>query len=145
MQLHNLARKTENRKKKTIGRGGTRGKTSGRGTKGQNSRAGRKKRPEMRDIIKKLPKLRGRGKNIFQSFQAKSAVVNLADLNIFDNGAKVNPNILLAAKLISKKRGLTPPVKILSNGNIEKKLVVSGCMVSTAAKAKIEKVGGSVS
>ncbi len=59
MQIHELKRKTENRKKKYIGRGGRRGKTCGRGTKGQNARAGRKKRPEIRDIIKKLPKKRG--------------------------------------------------------------------------------------
>ena len=51
-----------------VGRGGKRGKTSGRGTKGQNARAGRKKRPEMRDFIKRIPKLRGRGKSPFKSF-----------------------------------------------------------------------------
>ena len=59
MQTHNIKRKNPNYKSARVGRGGKRGKTSGRGTKGQNARAGRKKRPEMRDIIKKLPKLRG--------------------------------------------------------------------------------------
>ena len=54
-----------------MGRGGTRGKTAGRGTKGQNARAGRKKRPELRDIIKRIPKLRGRGKSSLKSFQPK--------------------------------------------------------------------------
>jgi large subunit ribosomal protein L15 len=71
MQFHILKRKTPNKKHKTVGRGGTRGKTSGRGTKGQNARAGHKKRPELRDFIKRVPKLRGRGKNSNKSFQTK--------------------------------------------------------------------------
>ena len=69
MQIHQVKRNTENRAKKYVGRGGKRGKTSGKGTKGQNSRSGRKKRPEIRDIIKKLPKMRGRGKNTFKSIR----------------------------------------------------------------------------
>ena len=71
MQFHNLKAKTKRRYSRQIGRGGTRGKTSGRGTKGQNARAGHKKRPEMRDIIKRIPKLRGRGKSSLKSFQIK--------------------------------------------------------------------------
>ncbi|MBI1974474.1 MAG: uL15 family ribosomal protein [Candidatus Zambryskibacteria bacterium] len=71
MQFHNLVRKIKNKKPKQVGRGGTRGKTSGRGTKGQNARAGRKKRPEMRDIIKRVPKLRGRGTSSLKSLQKK--------------------------------------------------------------------------
>jgi large subunit ribosomal protein L15 len=73
MQFHSLKRKTPNKKSKQVGRGGTRGKTSGRGTKGQNARAGRKKRPELRDFIKRVPKLRGRGKNSNKSFRPKLA------------------------------------------------------------------------
>ena len=71
MQFHTLKRKTKNKKARQVGRGGTRGKTSGRGTKGQNARAGRKKRPELRDIIKRVPKLRGRGKSSLKSLQSK--------------------------------------------------------------------------
>ncbi len=71
MQFHTLKRKTKNKKSRQVGRGGTRGKTSGRGTKGQNARAGRKKRPELRDFIKRFPKLRGRGKNSLKSFQTQ--------------------------------------------------------------------------
>lgn len=71
MQFHSLKRKTPNKKSKQVGRGGTRGKTSGRGTKGQNARAGRKKRPELRDFIKRVPKLRGRGKYHLKSRQPK--------------------------------------------------------------------------
>lgn len=71
MQFHNLKRKTPNKKSRQVGRGGTRGKTAGRGTKGQNARAGRKKRPEARDTIKRFPKLRGRGVNPLKSIQTK--------------------------------------------------------------------------
>lgn len=71
MQFHTLKRKTPNKKSKQVGRGGTRGKTSGRGTKGQNARAGRKKRPELRDFIKRVPKLRGRGKSSLKSRHTK--------------------------------------------------------------------------
>lgn len=80
MQFHNLRAKTKRRHTRQIGRGGTRGKTSGRGTKGQNARAGRKKRPEMRDIIKRIPKLRGRGKSSLKSFQVKARGVELQTL-----------------------------------------------------------------
>jgi len=73
MQFHTLRRNTPNKKSKTVGRGGKRGKTSGRGTKGQNARAGRKKRPELRDFIKRVPKLRGRGKSPLKSRQKKHA------------------------------------------------------------------------
>src|SRR6185503_1815944 len=77
MQFHTLKRKTPNKASKQVGRGGTRGKTSGRGTKGQNARAGRKKRPELRDFIKRFPKLRGRGKSSFKAFRPKPMGVNL--------------------------------------------------------------------
>lgn len=71
MQFHNLQSKTKRKYARQVGRGGSRGKTSGRGTKGQNARAGHKKRPEMRDIIKRIPKLRGRGKSSLKSFQTR--------------------------------------------------------------------------
>ncbi|MDP3763076.1 MAG: uL15 family ribosomal protein [bacterium] len=80
MQFHNLKAKTERKYARQVGRGGTRGKTSGRGTKGQNARAGRKKRPEMRDIIKRIPKLRGRGKSSLKSFQIKARGAELKTL-----------------------------------------------------------------
>ena len=80
MQFHNLVAKTKRKYARQVGRGGTRGKTAGRGTKGQNARAGRKKRPEMRDIIKRIPKLRGRGKSSLKSFKPKARGVELAAL-----------------------------------------------------------------
>lgn len=59
MQIHNLKRQFKNKKDRLVGRGGKHAKTSGRGGKGQTARAGNKRRPELRDIIKKLPKNRG--------------------------------------------------------------------------------------
>ncbi len=59
MQINNLKRKHKNKKDRIVGRGGKHAKTSGRGGKGQTARAGNKRRPELRDIIKKLPKNRG--------------------------------------------------------------------------------------
>lgn len=59
MQIHNLKRIHKNKKDRLVGRGGKHAKTSGRGGKGQTARAGNKRRPELRDIIKKLPKNRG--------------------------------------------------------------------------------------
>src|SRR6185503_7070161 len=59
MQIHNLKRQNKNKKDRIVGRGGKHAKTSGRGGKGQTARAGNKRRPELRDIIKKLPKNRG--------------------------------------------------------------------------------------
>jgi ribosomal protein L15 len=59
MQIHELKRKHKNKKDRLVGRGGKHAKTSGRGGKGQTARAGNKRRPELRDIIKKLPKNRG--------------------------------------------------------------------------------------
>ena len=59
MQIHNLKRTHKNKKDRIVGRGGKHAKTAGRGGKGQTARAGNKRRPELRDIIKKLPKNRG--------------------------------------------------------------------------------------
>lgn len=143
MQIHELKRKNKNKSRKIVGRGGKRGKTSGRGTKGQNARAGRKKRPELRDIIKKLPKLRGYK---FKSIVAKPVVINIELLNShFDNGAVVTREVLLEKKLISNKSGALPKVKILGAGELSKSLTLKGFTVSKSAREKIEKGGGTIS
>lgn len=143
--LNSLKRTTENKKPKLVGRGGTRGKTSGRGTKGQKARAGHKIRPHIRDIIKKYPKLRGRGKNINKAFVLRPIVVNISVLDKrFDDGAAVTPSVLFAKGLITRTRGVLPHVKILATGETTKKLEIFDCEVSASAKAKIEKAGGKV-
>lgn len=142
MQLNTLKRKTPNMTSAQVGRGGKRGKTSGRGTKGQNARSGRKKRPELRDFIKRLPKLRGYS---FKSFQAKVAVVSLATIEKnFKTNDTVEPKTLVAKGLVNRTEGNFPRVKILADGEITKKVVISGCEVSLTAKAAIEKAGGKV-
>ena len=143
MQFHQIQRTHKNKKSIQVGRGGKRGKTSGRGTKGQLARAGRKLRPELRDIIKKLPKMRGRGKNIFQSIQTKPAILNLKDIEIhFKKGDLVNPTSIVSKGLTRQRKGVYPSIKILSNGELTKNLTFSRCLISAGAKEKIEKAGG---
>lgn len=145
MQFNSLKRKSPRGVHRQIGRGGKRGKTSGRGGKGQTARAGAKMRPEFRDTIKRLPKLRGRGKNIFQSFQVPHLAINLSQLETeFKSGAKVNPQTIVASGLVAIYKGRKPQIKILGGGELTKKLEVSGCRVSAQARVKIEKAGGKV-
>ncbi len=145
MQLHELQRKTPNKTEKRVGRGGVRGKTSGRGTKGQKARAGHSIRPDIREKLKKLPKLRGRGIQGLISIQAKPLVVNIGSLErLFAAGDVVNPKTLLERGLIRTRKGANPVVKILADGELTKKLTVAACVVSKSAKEKIEKAGGSV-
>jgi len=142
MKIHNLKRVTKNRKTAIVGRGGKRGKTSGRGGKGQTARAGHKVRPEWRDIIKKMPKLRGYS---FKSIQDKFMVVNVGQLEaVFSNDSLVNPSTLVKMGIFEIKAGKNPKVKILALGDLSKKLNISGCKVSAEAKTKIEKAGGTV-
>lgn len=145
MQIHELKRKTKNRKKIQVGRGGKRGKTAGRGTKGQGARAGRKIRPEIRDRIKKLPKLRGYA---FNTIEVKPIPVSISSIEKnFDNGATVDINTLIAARLVEIYKGRNPKVKIVggSKGNtITKKVTIVGIPVSAGVKAAVEKAGGEV-
>ena len=145
MQLNTLTRNTKNKAARQVGRGGKRGKTSGRGTKGQKARAGHKIRPEMRDMIKRIPKMRGRGVNSNKGFAPKNFPVNLVVLNeLFKDNETVSPATLLEKGIVERKSGKLPAVKILAEGEIERKITVSGCLVSAAAKAKIEKAGGKI-
>ena len=130
-----------------VGRGGKRGKTSGRGTKGQKARAGHKMRPEMRDIIKKIPKLRGHGKNRSRTVRPSISytAVNLAALeNAFSAGDTVTLLELSRKGLASSRGGYIQPVKILGTGSLTKSLKLSGLVTSASAKSAIESAGGSV-
>lgn len=132
-------------KRMIVARGGKRGKTAGRGGKGQSARAGNKRRPEWRDIIKKLPKLRGRGVNQNKPVTDTSVVINIAALEAhFSANEAVTPTILIEKGLVSKISGVIPMVKILGDGEVTKAFKVSGCAISGSAKEKIEKAGGSV-
>lgn len=145
MKLNTLQRVHPNTRSIQVGRGGKRGKTSGRGGKGQTARAGNKPRPEFRDMLMKIPKQRGRGTNTFKSFAIKPDIVSVADLErTFSQGDTVTAESLLAEGLIQKRSGNIPRVKILSDGVLSKKLSVSGCTASSSARKKIEAAGGSI-
>ena len=142
MQRHELKPKTKRQRKELVGRGD---KTAGRGTKGQNARAGAKVRPEIRDFIKTLPKQRGRGVNINKSIQNKPHPVSLSSISShFADGEIVSPGTLLKKRLITKISGQLPVVKILSTGELDKKVTIVNCLISESAKAKIEKAGGKI-
>jgi large subunit ribosomal protein L15 len=145
MQTHQLKRIHPNTKRMIVARGGKRGKTAGRGGKGQSARAGNKRRPEWRDIIKKLPKLRGRGVSSFKSYSIKPEIVNLSALETsFKAGESVTPTTIVEKGILSTLSGKIPTVKILGDGELTKSLNISGCFISTSAKEKIEKAGGVV-
>lgn len=140
MQLNQLTRKTGTRKQKRVGRGrgSGKGKTSGRGTKGQKARAGHKMWPAIREQLKKLPKRRGYS---FKSIYDKPTVLNVSTLErYFAAGDTVNPKVLIERGLLLEGSA----VKILGDGELSKKLTISGCAVSGSAKQKIEQAGGSV-
>jgi large subunit ribosomal protein L15 len=149
MQTNTLKAKTKRITSARVGRGGTRGKTSGRGMKGQNARSGHKKRPEMRDLLKKLPKRRGHGKNRSRTIRTSRVIyspVNLATLEkAFNAGDSVSPLTLREKKLVGTRGGYILPVKILGTGTISKKLICIDCFASASAKTAIEAAGGSVS
>lgn len=141
MQLHDLKPKSRASKKR-IGRGGARGKQSGRGHKGQLARAGGTPRPQIRDRIKKIPKLRGYKHN---PVKEKPVAVNVAQLErVAQKGEIISPQFLVASGVIRKGGGQTPKVKILGHGDIDLAVTVVRCQVSDTAKEKIEKAGGEV-
>ncbi len=145
MQLHNIKPVHKLKKRKRVARGGKRGGYSGRGNKGQKSRAGAKIRPAIRDLIEKFPKQRGRAKHSFKSLFFKPVILNLKDIDKkFTDGAIVSPKTLLAKGLISLKKGALPEVKILSSGEISKKLSFQNILLSQSARAKIEKTKGTI-
>lgn len=148
MQLHQLQPNTIRKTAKRIGRGGKRGKTSGKGGKGQTARAGGRPRPEMRDIIKRIPKLRGHGKNRARTVNNERVLPTVINLSViekhFSAGDTVSPQTLLAHKLITTQKGKVPKIKILGTGELTKKITLSGCSFAVSVKEKIEKAGGQI-
>ncbi len=142
MQLHELRPKYKLKRRKRVGRGGKRGTYSGKGQKGQKSRAGKRFKPVIRELIKRYPKLRGYK---FRLLKLKPAIINLETLEKnFKGGEIINPQILIKQQLVRRIKGKIPEVKILAKGELTKKLIIENCQVSKSAKEKIEKTGGSV-
>lgn len=145
MQYHQLKRKTKRAKSVQVGRGGKRGKTSGRGHKGQNARAGTRKRPELRDMIKSIPKLRGRGVNYNKPTKPSAKTVAVGDLNdLFKKGDKVTPQVLFEKDLIRREKGRLPKVKIVNVGEIKIPLTFRNCLFSETARKAVLEAGGEI-
>ena len=146
MKLNKLP-KTTTKSKKRVGRGygsGKGGHTVGRGQKGQKSRGkvgllfeGTKMR---KSLIKRLPMRRG--KERFKSFKTKPIILNVKYLNVFEKNKEVTLKSLIKKGLVDKEAEKVG-VKILGDGELEKKLIVK-LPVSKGAKKKIEKAGGKV-
>ncbi len=140
MQIHDLKPKRTGPRAKRVGRGGSRGKTSGRGHKGQKARAGTGIRPAVRDIIKSVPKLRG---HLFKGRKITFTILNLSEIDKnFAAGETVSRETLVEKRLVKKND--RKAIKILGNGGITKKINVDGCIFSASAGEKIKKAGGSL-
>ena len=133
---------------KRIGRGhgSGRGKTAGRGTKGQKARTGgtvhRAFNGGQTRLSKRLPFLRGIGNSNY-AFRKNFAVVNIAKLARYEAGTAVTPEVLAASGLMTanESEGL---VKILGDGELDRALTVRAHKFTESARAKIEAAGGSV-
>ena len=129
----------QTRKRVGRGPGSGLGKTSGKGHKGQNARSGGGVRPGFEGgqlpLFRRLPK---RGfKNAM--FKTSYAVINLSDLDKFEEGAVVTPELLKEMGLLKKQ---LDGVKVLGNGTLTKKITVKAHKFSDAALREIEKIGG---
>ena len=142
MKLHELSPAEGSAKKsfrKGRGPASGNGKTAGKGHKGQNARSGGGVRPGFEGgqlpLYRKLPK---RGFNN-SKFAKVYAIVNVSALNVFEDGAVIDIEALLAKKIIRKAND---GLKVLGNGELTKKLTVKASVFSATAKEKIEAVGG---
>ncbi len=124
--------------RKGRGTGSGNGKTAGKGHKGQNARSGGGVRPGFEGgqlpLYRKLPK-----RGFYNRFAVRYTIVNVADLNRFEDGAVVDMEALKAVKLVRKE---LDGVKILGEGELTKKLTVKATVFSATAKEKIEAAGG---
>ena len=129
----------KNRKRVGRGDGSGHGTYSGRGSKGQKSRAGFNIRPGFEGgqlpLIKRLPQKRG----FTNIFRTEYSVVNVNKLNIFESGSEVTSEKLAATGIV---KSLRHPIKILGGGDINHPLSVKANKFSSTAKAKIEAAGG---
>ena len=144
------AQSRKDRKRVGRGLGSGKGRYSGRGIKGQKSRAGSHKMRAgfeggQMPIYMRLGKQRGStSKDALPigPFRTSTVPVNVRDLDRFDDGAEVTPETLVERKLIKNTR---TDVKVLGNGDIKKKLTVRVHAISASAREKIEGAGGTVS
>ncbi len=147
MKLENLPKMTQRSQKRLgQGHGSGRGKTGGRGTKGQKARGKIPLRFEggALALIKRMPFHRGKGKNAGRKlFRKKPIVINVKVLNVFKKDDIVNIKSLAAANVVDEKEAQLFGIKILGDGNLNVPLVVE-LPVSKGALKKVEKAGGKV-
>ena len=141
MKLHELERNIgATHAKKRVGRGSGSGlgKTSGRGQKGQKARSGGSINPVFEGG--QLPLYRRIPKRGFTNAKFKTvyAVINLADLNVFEDGTVVTPALLKETGLVKNQ---LDGIKVLGNGNLEKKLTIQANKFSASALEKIKEAG----
>ncbi len=141
MKLHELSPAEGSVKakfRKGRGPGSGNGKTAGKGHKGQNARSGGGVRPGFEGgqlpLYRKLPK-----RGFHNKFAKQYAIINVGDLNRFENGATVELEMLKAARLVKKA---PDGLKVLGGGELTKKLNVKAAVFSGTAKEKIEAAGG---
>ena len=141
MKLHTLSPaegSTKSNFRKGRGPASGNGKTAGKGHKGQNARSGGGVRPGFEGgqipLYRKLPK-----RGFHNKFATNYAIVNVTDLNVFEDGAVVNTEALLEKRIIRKT---LDGIKVLGNGELTKKLTVQANVFSATAKEKIEAAGG---
>ncbi|MDD3391965.1 MAG: 50S ribosomal protein L15 [Bacilli bacterium] len=144
MKLHSIVKPEgalKTRKRVGRGTGSGLGKTSGKGHKGQNARSGGGVRPGFEGG--QLPLFRRLPKRGFTNapFKTEYAVINLSDLNRFEDGAIITPEILKEMGLVKNQKD---GIKVLGNGVLEKKVTVKAHKFSEIAKKQIEKIGGKV-
>jgi large subunit ribosomal protein L15 len=133
------------KKRKRIGRGGSRGGTAGRGHKGQLARTGGASKVRFGFEGGQIPLARRMPKRGFNNarFETEFAIINLEDLErIFEDGTHITKELLIAQGLCKGYR--KPLIKILGNGELSKKFTIQGDAFSKAALEKIKRVGGEV-
>jgi large subunit ribosomal protein L15 len=144
-ELHNL--ESSGKKRKRVGRGGKRGGTSGKGHKGQKARSGGSVSARFEGgqmpLFRRLPK---RGFNN-KTFKKNVQIVNLKQLERFENETEVTKEILLQEGLVSLKKGNKNFydglfIKVLGNGTLDKKLTIHADAFSASAHKAIEETGG---
>lgn len=141
MKLENLEKTPELKSRKRVGRGpgSGMGKTSTHGQKGQKARSGVSIKPWFEGgqtpLYRRLPKFGFSNKR----FEKKFAIINLSDLNVFNDGDEVTPEVLKERGIVKKQLS---GIKVLSGGTLEKKITIKAHRFSSKAVSKIEEAGG---
>lgn len=128
------------------GHGSGRGKTAGRGTKGQKARTGGRVHRAFNGgqtrLSKRLPFLRGLGNNTLP-FQDEYTIINIVDLDRFEANTQVTPELLLEKGLLTTNES-KGRIKVLGNGDLDRALTIRTHKISASARAKVEAAGGSI-